>query len=141
MLGFFFIPADAFGWMLAINALGSFLGGPTPALVWSIYTDVADYGEWKFERRCTGLVFSAAMFAQKMGLTIGGGLSGIMLSFFGFVPNAEQTPDSSMGIRFMFSILPGILGIANALVLLAYPLTEKTIMIMQRELHERRSKH
>ena len=56
--------------MLAVNALGNLIAGPTPALVWSIYTDVVDYGEWKFGRRTTGLAFSAAMFAQKMGLTI-----------------------------------------------------------------------
>jgi hypothetical protein len=43
-------------------------------MAWATYADVADYGEWKFGRRTTGLVFSAAQFAQKFGLTIGAGL-------------------------------------------------------------------
>ena len=29
--------------------------------------DVADYGEWKFNRRTTGLCFSASVLAQKLG--------------------------------------------------------------------------
>jgi GPH family glycoside/pentoside/hexuronide:cation symporter len=125
--------------MLAINVLGSLLAGPTPALVWSIYTDVADYGEWKFGRRSMGLVFSAAMFAQKMGLTIGGGLSGWMLSGVGFVANEQQTESAMIGIRVMFSILPGILAIANGVILLWYPLTEKDVAGIEADLIKRRA--
>ena len=79
ILGFFYIPPDAVVLMFVMNLVGNLLAGPTPALVWALYTDVADYGEWKFGRRATGLVFSAAMFAQKMGLTIGGAASGWLL--------------------------------------------------------------
>lgn len=139
LIGFYFIPAEAYGWMLAINALGNFLAGPTPALVWSIYTDVADYGEWKFGRRTTGLVFSAAMFAQKMGLTIGGGVAGWMLSGFGFVANEQQSETSMLGIRLMFSILPGVLAIANAIILIWYPLTEANVAEIQSDLKKLRA--
>ncbi|MGE9290068.1 MAG: MFS transporter [Puniceicoccales bacterium] len=138
MLAFYFIPAENYGWMIAINALGNILAGPTPALVWSIYTDVADYGEWKFRRRTTGLVFSAAMFAQKMGLTIGGGVAGWLLSGFGFVANEQQSETSLLGIRLMFSVLPGILAICNGIVLLWYPLTEKNVAEIQEDLRKRR---
>jgi len=134
LVAFYFIPAQAYGTMLVINALGNFLAGPTPALVWSIYTDVADYGEWKFKRRTTGLVFSAAMFAQKMGLTIGGGVAGWMLSGFGFVANEQQSDSAMLGIRLMFSILPGILAIANGVILLWYPLTDDNVAEIQAEL-------
>jgi GPH family glycoside/pentoside/hexuronide:cation symporter len=139
LFGFYFIPAESYGLMLAINVLGSLLAGPTPALVWSIYTDVADYGEWKFGRRSMGLVFSAAMFAQKMGLTIGGGLSGWMLSGVGFVANEQQTESAMIGIRVMFSILPGILAIANGVILLWYPLTEKDVAGIEADLIKRRA--
>lgn len=138
LIGFYFIPAEAYGWMLAINALGNLLAGPTPALVWSIYTDVADYGEWKFGRRTTGLVFSAAMFAQKMGLTIGGGVAGWMLSGFGFVANEQQSETSMFGIRLMFSILPGVLAICNGIILLWYPLSEENVAEIQADLEKLR---
>ena len=138
VVAFFFIPPDATALMFTVNILGNVLAGPTPALVWALYTDVADYGEWKFGRRATGLVFSAAMFAQKMGLTIGGAASGWMLEGFGFVANAEQGEDAILGIRLMFCVVPGVLSIANGLLLLAYPLDDAETQRMQGELAERR---
>jgi glycoside/pentoside/hexuronide:cation symporter, GPH family len=138
MLAFFFIPADAYYTMLAINALGNLLAGPTPALVWAIYTDVADYGEWKFGHRSTALVFSAAMFAQKLGMAIGGTATGWMLSAFGFVANQPQTEQTMFGIRVLFSLLPAALAIANAVVLTRYPLSEKDTARISSELQERR---
>jgi glycoside/pentoside/hexuronide:cation symporter, GPH family len=138
VLGFYFIPADQYWLMVAVNLLGNFVAGPTPALVWAMYADVADYGEWKFGRRSTALVFSAAMFAQKMGLTIGGSLSGWMLDFYGFVPNQPQSPEALSGIRIMFCIVPGVLAVANGLVLLGYRLTDSKVAEIESELSARR---
>jgi GPH family glycoside/pentoside/hexuronide:cation symporter len=138
LIGFFFIPPEAITAMLVVNALGNILAGPTPALVWAMYTDVADYGELRFGRRTTGLIFSAAMFSQKMGLMMGGTMSGWLLGWVGFVANAEQTPDAMMGIRVMFCFIPGAFAIANGLVLFLYPITEAQVEEMERELGERR---
>ena len=139
MVAFFFIPPSAYRTMFAVNVLGNLLAGPTPALVWAMYTDVADYGEWKFGRRATGLVLSAAMFAQKLGLTIGGAVSGWMLEAFGFVPNAEQSAQALLGIRIMFALVPGGLALANGLILVLYPLTRARVTAMERELAHRRA--
>jgi GPH family glycoside/pentoside/hexuronide:cation symporter len=134
VLSFFYIPPDAIVLMFVMNLLGNLLAGPTPALVWALYTDVADYGEWKFGRRATGLVFSAAMFAQKMGLTIGGAAAGWLLAAFGFVANQEQTPEVLMGIRVMFCIIPGALALLNGIILLLYPLSTAKTEQMHHEL-------
>ena len=56
-----------------------------------MYADTADYGEWKFGRRTTGLVFSALVFSQKVGLAMGTGALGWLLAYYGFVANADQT--------------------------------------------------
>ena len=138
IFGFFWIPPDALVLMFVVNLLGNLLAGPTPALVWALYTDVADYGEWKFGRRATGLVFSAAMFAQKMGLTIGGAASGWLLGGFGFVANQEQTPEALLGIRVMFCLIPGALALANVVILMFYPLDTARTERMHRELRELR---
>ncbi len=139
LLAFHAIPAEAYGTMLAVNALGNLLAGPTPALVWAIYTDVVDYGEWKFGRRATGLAFAAAMFAQKIGLAIGGGLAGWLLEFHGFVANEPQSDGALLGIRLMFCVFPGVLALANAIILLWYPLTEEVVGKIEEELAERRA--
>ena len=140
ILAFYFVPPDMIGLMMALNLIGNLFAGPTPALVWALYTDVADYGEWKYGRRATGLVFSAAMFAQKMGLTIGGAASGWMLAMFGFVANQPQTAGAIWGIRAMFCLVPGALALANGLILLLYPLDQAQTEQMQAELAERRRK-
>ena len=138
MMAFFFIPPEAYWTMVAINVLGSILAGPTPALVWSMYADVADYGEWRTGRRSTGLVFSAAMFAQKMGLTIGGAGAGALLAMIGFVANQEQSPETLDGLRIIFSLVPGALALCNGLVLLLYPIREEMVEQMGRELEASR---
>ncbi len=65
------------------NIFACFVAEPTPVIVWSTYADTADYGEWKFGRRSTSLVFPATVFVPKMGRAIGW-----LLAYFGFVANA-----------------------------------------------------
>jgi GPH family glycoside/pentoside/hexuronide:cation symporter len=100
--------------------------------------DTADYSEWKFGRRATGLVFSAATFAQKAGWGIGGALAGWMLVLFQFVPNAVQSATSLNGIKLMISIFPGVLYMSCAILLYYYAIDHKTCLVMQQELEQRR---
>ncbi|MEK7953665.1 MFS transporter [Luteolibacter soli] len=139
LLAFFFVPRGDFWTMVWVNALASLLAGPTPALVWAIYTDVADYGEWHFGRRTTGLAFAAAMFAQKFGMSIGGGLAGWLLGIYGFQADAIQSEQTLMGLRVLFSILPGVFAVANGIVLIWYPLSDAMVRKIEEELAERRA--
>ncbi len=134
MGAFFFIPPDQYWMMVLVNCLGSFVIGPTPALVWSMYADCADYGEWKSGRRITALVFSTVQFAQKMGLAVGAGLLGIVLGAFGFVANEAQSDTSLLGIRMMFSILPAALAILGAVFIYFYRIDAETISQMEDDL-------
>jgi glycoside/pentoside/hexuronide:cation symporter, GPH family len=107
-------------------------------LIWSMYADTADYGEWRFGRRATGLVFSAATFAQKMGWAVGGGLAGFLLSFVGFVANEQQTASSLNGIRNMMSLIPASVTIIAVVIGLFYNLTTKLELQIRDELIARR---
>ena len=134
ILIFFIVPPEATVTLFTLNLFCSFVAGPTPAIVWALYTDVADYGEWKFGRRATGLVFSAAQFAQKMGITIAGSAAGFLLAGYGYIANQEQTDGALLGIRIIFCILPGALALANGLLLLFYPLSQEKTDEIQAEL-------
>ena len=136
---FYVIPPDQYWMMVAVNCLGSLLIGPTPALVWAMYADCADYGEWKTGRRTTALVFSTLQFAQKMGLAVGAGLAGIVLSLFGFIANEVQSATSLAGIRFMFSILPALLSLMGAAAIFFYRINSATIREVEQSLSERHS--
>ncbi|MCF3648859.1 MFS transporter [Synoicihabitans lomoniglobus] len=134
MASFFFIPPEATVLMLVVNILGTFIIGPTPALVWAMFADAADYGMWKLGHRSTALVFSSAQFAQKMGLTIGGGVPGIVLAYYGFVANDIQTESSLLGVRLLFTILPAAFAIGGVIAIWFYPLRESDVAQMEQDL-------
>lgn len=138
-VAFFFIPKDNYPLQLALNALAQFCAGPTSALTWALYGDVADYGEWKFGRRSTGLVYSASLFSIKTGLLVGGFLLPFFLDQFGFVRNAPQTTTAMLGITLAFSLAPGIFALLKAGALLVYPLNQKRVDEIERELATRRA--
>ena len=138
MAVFFVIPPDDYWLMVVVNCAAAFVIGPTPALVWSMYADTADYGEWKTGRRTTGLVFSTLQFAQKMGLAVGAGLAGIILGWFGFVANEVQTADSLAGIRFLFSVLPALLALMGTVAIFFYRINSDTIARFEKDLLARR---
>ena len=137
MVSLFFVPADNFALLMTLNIAGSLFAGPTAPLVWAMYADVADYGEWKFGERTTGLVFSASMFAQKFGLTIGAGLSGWLLAAFGYEANVEQTESSLLGIRLLFTLIPAAIALLNVFVLLFYDLNDRKVREIEAELARR----
>jgi len=137
MAAFYFIPTDQFLLMTVVNMFATLVIGPTIALVWAMYADTADYGEWKTGRRTTGLVFSALQFAQKLGLAVGAGLAGIILSLFGFIANEVQTEQSINGIRLMFSIFPAALAMAGVVAVLFYPLRDTKVAEIEAELNRR----
>lgn len=122
----------------SLNILAKFTYAPAVPLLWTMLADTADYSEWKFGRRATGLVFSAATFAQKAGWGIGGAIAGWLLAIFRFVPNAEQSATSLNGIKLMISVIPGILYMSCAILLYYYAIDQKTCLVMQKELEQRR---
>jgi glycoside/pentoside/hexuronide:cation symporter, GPH family len=136
---FYFLPPDNFGLLLAVNAVGTLCMGPTSALVWAMYADVADYGEWKFGRRSTGLVYSASLFALKTGTMVAGWLLPMFLSWFGFVSNVQQSPGALLGLTLAFSLVPGFFALLKAAALWVYPLRRPEVDRIERELNARRA--
>ncbi len=137
-VSFFFIPPDYYWTMLLVNIVGNLIAGPTPPLVFAMYADTADYGEWKTGRRSTALIYSAGGFAAKIGLAVGAGLAGYVLALFGFVANEAQSETSILGIKLMFSFFPATLSTLAGLAIILYPLREKQRQEIELELAARR---
>ncbi len=122
-----------------LNILAKFTYAPAVPLLWTMLADSADYSEWKTGRRATGLVFSAATFAQKAGWGLGGALAGWLLALYQFTPNVEQTTEAITGIKLMISVYPGLLYISCGFILLFYNINRETNLLMQEELELRRN--
>jgi GPH family glycoside/pentoside/hexuronide:cation symporter len=127
------------GMIFTFNILAKMAYAPAVPLLWTMLGDTADYSEWKNGRRATGLVFSAATFAQKAGWGIGGALAGWMLALFQFEANVEQTTTALTGIRLMISVFPGVLYMSCAILLVFYKIDHATCIQMQHELDQRRA--
>ena len=141
--GFFFIclylpAANNLTMIYILNILAKMAYAPAVPLLWTMLADTADYSEWKTGRRSTGLVFSAATFAQKAGWGIGGALAGWMLAIFKFTPNVEQTETAITGIKLMISVIPGILYMSCAILLYFYTIDHDTCVVIKSDLDKRR---
>jgi len=135
---FLFIPSDQFGLMIALNCLGNLVWGPTIVIVWAMYADCADYGEWKTGRRTTGLIFSGIQFAHKLGLAVGAGLTGILLGTFGFIANQAQSDSAMLGIKLVFCVFPSVLVLLSAILLFFYQIDSSKIKMIEQGLKEKR---
>ena len=139
MAVFYFAGPKDFVLMYATQIIGSIPGAALFPLIWSMYADTADYGEWRFGRRATGLVFSAATFSQKMGWAVGGALAGFLLTIIGFVANVAQNDATLSGIRHMMSTIPAAIALVVIAISLFYELSDKLEKQVGRELEARKA--
>ena len=140
---FFFLKSDQVAAMYVINTLAAFVTGPVPVLLWAMYADVADYSEWKNDRRATGLVFSAATFSQKLGGAIGGAIPGWLLSHYKYQAPVDgqrvaQSQETIDGIILMMSLIPGFFFVVASACLLFYRIDEQTLRQIESDLAERK---
>lgn len=135
---FFLLPPDQIALIYSVNILAGFFLGPVAVLQWAMYTDTADYGEWKFGRRATGLIMAASLFALKLGVALGGAITGWVLGIYDFTPNAIQTPETLEGIKLLVSVIPAVFGILAFVVMFFYPLTNQMMIQIEQDLEARR---
>jgi Na+/melibiose symporter-like transporter len=135
---FILIAPGAIIMTLIFQLLFNFAWGVSMPLPWAMMADVADYSEWKNNRRATAIVFAGIMIGLKVGLAIGGALAGSLLSLYGYVANAVQTPLAVMGIRLTTSIYPAVFMLIGIAILFFYRINKNTELKMQDDLAERR---
>jgi GPH family glycoside/pentoside/hexuronide:cation symporter len=135
---FFFLKPDSIIPMFILQMITSFSVGPVSVLQWAIYTDTADYSEWKKGRRATGLVMSAGLFALKLGIALGVSAMAWILGLYGYQPNEVQTEQGIMGIRMIMSIYPAIFAFLGMAFMIFYPLGKKDMDQIELDLVERR---
>ena len=121
-----------------MHSLGVFTFGVTITLLFSMYTDWAEYGEWRTGRQIAGLTVSASMFALKFGSAVGGAIPGFMLAALGFVANQAQPDEAIQGIWLMFNLVPAMFFLASGVVMFFYRIDRNTISRVETDLLQRR---
>ena len=136
---FFFIPMDpSYIWVMVGMVIMTSMGiGLYSPLLWSMYSDVADYATETFGTSSTGLIFSSGTMAQKLGTAISGSLIALMLGLAGanmitdsmgntVIDPASVTDSVRTMVWSLFSLIPA--AIAAIMALLAYIFPIRKVM-------------
>jgi Na+/melibiose symporter-like transporter len=139
ILAFYFFLPKSVPLIFASQILHGFSYGVTIPLLWAMIADVADYSEWKNNRRATAIIFSAMMVGLKAGLTVGGTLLTQILYLFHYVRNSTAQPASAInGIKLSVSIFPAIPFLIGAALLFFYEINKRMEVQIESDLKQRR---
>lgn len=141
ILFFYFFSSTSVELMFASQILHGFFYGITIPLLWAMIADVADYSEWKNNRRATAIIFSAMMVGLKGGLSIGSALLTWILGIFHYVPNSDsvQPATAIQGTKMLVSIFPSIPFLIGAGLLFFYEINKKMEVKIEGDLKQRRA--
>lgn len=124
-LAFLVLPANYWVPAFIVHIILNVLQGINAPLQWSMITDANNYGEWKTQRRITGMNVAANIFIIKLGVAIGGALTGWGLAFYGYQAGVEQqSAEAIRGVLILFTVLPAIFYLITAVSIRYYRLTE-----------------
>ena len=136
---FFFYSPESTNLIFITQVLHGFFYGITIPLLWAMIADVADYSEWKNNRRATAIIFSAMMVGLKLGLTFGGALTTAILSNSGYDSDlATQSIEAVNAIKLSISIYPAIPFLIGIGLLFFYEINKKMEVQIEEELLLRR---
>ncbi|EPG8341741.1 glycoside-pentoside-hexuronide (GPH):cation symporter [Klebsiella oxytoca] len=121
----FIVPVQYWLLVLGVHILISIIQGGNGALQWSMITDVNNYGEWKTQRRITGMNVAANIFVIKLGVAVGGAILGWVLAYYHYAANTTVQPASAVhGVVLLFTLVPSIFYVLTAVSINFYGLTE-----------------
>jgi sugar (glycoside-pentoside-hexuronide) transporter len=121
-------------YLIGASFIGS-LGFGAPAICYGMVGDSLEYGDWKLGKRQEGLAASMLSFGVKLATAICAPVV-LLLEAVGYVPNAQQTPSTQMGINFMVNMLPAILALVSCIPLIWYKLSDKRVSEIRADLEE-----
>lgn len=143
VLAFIFYPPKSVGLMFLSQILHGFFYGIGTPLLWAMIADVADYSEWKNNRRATAIIFSAMMVGLKVGLSIGSSLVALIIGKYGYISsegavNVIQPETVSAGAKMLVSVFPSIPFFLACGLLMFYEINKKKEIEIEHDLKERR---
>jgi Na+/melibiose symporter-like transporter len=140
LLVFYWFPPDAIVLVYLANIGHGLAFGVTVPILWAMVADVADYSEWRNNRRATAIIFSAMMVGLKAGLSSGGALLAAILAYYGYdAALPVQSGDTILGIKAAISVYASIPFFVASGALFFYAIGKEMESRIEAELHHRRS--
>jgi GPH family glycoside/pentoside/hexuronide:cation symporter len=98
------------------------LQGP---VFWSVISEAVDYGQVEQGKRVAGLAFGGISFCQKMGMSLAAGIVGVLLTYFHYQPDVQQSAYTLNGLALMLTVIPGVFHLGMGLLMYCYFITDK----------------
>ena len=125
--------------LTAFGVLGLGLGAVN-TLIFALQADTVDFGEWSSGIRAEGSSYAVISFTRKAGQGIGGAVAAYTIGLGGYVSGASVQSDAAVtSIRIAAGIVPAVTMLAAAVVMVAYPLTERSFRGLVADLAQRRA--
>jgi glycoside/pentoside/hexuronide:cation symporter, GPH family len=107
LIFFYFFPPKSIGVIFGAQILHGFFYGISTPILWTMIADVADFSEWKNNRRATAIIFSAMMVGLKAGLSVGSSLVTWILGKYHYDSNSltGQADSAITGTKMLISRL------------------------------------
>lgn len=140
LIAFYWYAPTSVGAIFITQVLHGFFYGITIPLLWAMIADVADYSEWRNNRRATAIIFSAMMVGLKVGLSVGGALLTWILGLYSYVPNSAivQPETAIQGTRLLVSVFPSIPFLLCVGLLFTYKINKRMETQIEADLLQRR---
>ncbi len=138
---FYFFPPNSIAIIFVAQILHGFFYGISTPILWTMIADVADFSEWKNNRRATAIIFSAMMVGLKGGLSIGSSLILWILGKHNYVANSTtgQTDTAITGTKMLVSIYPAIPFLVAVALLFLYEINKTKEVQIENDLKARRN--
>jgi GPH family glycoside/pentoside/hexuronide:cation symporter len=105
--------------------------------LYTLNADIAELDEVETGERREGLFAGFAALLRKCAFAVAAGTLGVGLDWIGYVPHAQQSPQTVLGIKLLFAVPTTALVLAAWLVFRRFPLTPERWAAVAIELEKR----
>lgn len=142
LLAYVVVPAGDIYTIFGLQVGHGLAYGVTIPILWAMIADVADYSEWKNNRRATAIIFSAMIFGLKVGLSIGGAAVAGLLDAYGYDKTLDVQADGTLtGILLLISVFASIPFLVGVGSLFFYEIDKEMETTIERDLLLRRGEN
>ncbi len=113
-MGFFFV-------LMAVGGIGL---STTYTIPWSMIPDTVEYDYVETGERREGAYYGMWTFGAKIGQALAAGLTGLILSLTGYMPDVLQSSRALLGIRFLLGPITAFIFALAVVTLIFYPINE-----------------
>ena len=139
MAGFEALGRTDYAAMMVLQAFASAGYGVCITMLFAMFTDLAEFIEWRSKLQVTALVISASIFGLKVGNALAVAIPGFVLETTGFIANQPQSIEAQAGIMLVFQWLPIVCVAGVGALMLFYGLGRSRVADVEADLSVRRT--